>query len=183
MRHRHHQLGQARVTHRKLPHQHSIRTARSISRSALRISAPARAPSLRRSRRKPGLADEHDQVKLGDSRTIRHRALPAVRPRSAAFARHSQIELERAGEAVRGGRSGSECASRTSWKPIDGRIRVKGNPDKSMSWQQACQKLGVEQNQPKWARTIPSASGRPEYSGRGGCPDGGRFASTSRPVS
>lgn len=26
---------------------------------------------------------------------------------------------------------------------IDGRIRVKGNPDKGMSWQQACQKLGT----------------------------------------
>jgi xanthine dehydrogenase YagR molybdenum-binding subunit len=26
---------------------------------------------------------------------------------------------------------------------IDGRIRVVGNPDKGMSWQQACQKLGV----------------------------------------
>jgi xanthine dehydrogenase YagR molybdenum-binding subunit len=26
---------------------------------------------------------------------------------------------------------------------IDGRIRVKGNPDKTMSWKQACQKLGV----------------------------------------
>jgi xanthine dehydrogenase YagR molybdenum-binding subunit len=26
---------------------------------------------------------------------------------------------------------------------IDGRIRVKSNPDKGMSWQQACQKLGV----------------------------------------
>ena len=26
---------------------------------------------------------------------------------------------------------------------VDGRIRVKGNPDKGMSWQQACQRLGV----------------------------------------
>ena len=26
---------------------------------------------------------------------------------------------------------------------VDGRIRVKGNPDKGMTWQQACQKLGV----------------------------------------
>jgi xanthine dehydrogenase YagR molybdenum-binding subunit len=26
---------------------------------------------------------------------------------------------------------------------VDGRIRVKGNPDKGMSWQMACQKLGV----------------------------------------
>jgi xanthine dehydrogenase YagR molybdenum-binding subunit len=26
---------------------------------------------------------------------------------------------------------------------VDGRIRVKGNPDKGMSWQQACQKLGT----------------------------------------
>jgi xanthine dehydrogenase YagR molybdenum-binding subunit len=26
---------------------------------------------------------------------------------------------------------------------VDGRVQVKGNPDKSMSWQQACQKLGT----------------------------------------
>lgn len=28
---------------------------------------------------------------------------------------------------------------------VDGRIQVKGNPDKSMTWQQACQKLGVNE--------------------------------------
>jgi xanthine dehydrogenase YagR molybdenum-binding subunit len=31
----------------------------------------------------------------------------------------------------------------TELEAVDGRIRQKGNPDKGMSWQQACQKLGT----------------------------------------
>jgi len=46
---------------------------------------------------------------------------------------------------------------------IDGKIRVKGNPDKGMSWQQACQKLGVTtisemgENDPKRADGLNTA--------------------------
>jgi xanthine dehydrogenase YagR molybdenum-binding subunit len=29
------------------------------------------------------------------------------------------------------------------WESVDARVRVKGNPDKGMSWKQACQKLGT----------------------------------------
>ena len=36
---------------------------------------------------------------------------------------------------------------------VDGRIRVIGNPDKGMSWKQACQKLGVNTIS-RWAKTI-----------------------------
>ena len=57
---------------------------------------------------------------------------------------------------------------------IDGRIRVVSNPDKGMSWKQACQKLGVNPYS-RDGRKRPEETGGPEHGRRGGRADGRRF--------
>ena len=90
-----------------------------------------------------GPADEQITVKIGDN-NIPPPVPPAVRPRLAASRSSTRKATVNAlDKAVRSGRVRRSNVPADQLEAVDGTIRVKGNPDKGMSWKQACQKLGI----------------------------------------